>query len=77
MGRQNMGVVDRTIRVAAGAVLVLVGLFALGGLQGGLIGILVVAVSLLLLGTGVTGVCPGYMPFGISTIGGLRKPERG
>lgn len=77
MIRQNMGRLDRTVRAIAGIALIPIGLFALGGWQGSLVGILVVAVSALPLATGLTGFCPAYVPFGISTRGGdQRSTER-
>jgi len=72
MIRQNMGRLDRTVRCIVGVALIPIGLFALGGWHGSLAGILAVAVSALLLVTGLTGFCPGYVPFGISTMGGDR-----
>lgn len=70
MIRQNMGRLDRTIRICAAVALVPVGLFALGGWHDSLVGILVVAFSAVPLVTGLTGFCPAYVPFGISTTGG-------
>lgn len=76
MFRQNMGRLDRTVRFAAGVALVPIGLFALGGLQGNLIGVVVVALAALPLTTSLTGFCPLYVPFGASTVGGERMPAR-
>ena len=67
MLRQNMGRLDRTVRFIAGVALIPIGLFALGGWQGNLSGILAGAFSLVLLLTSLTGFCPAYVPFGIST----------
>jgi hypothetical protein len=66
---KNEGPADRAIRLAAGVVLVSVGLFLLGGLQASVVGLVVAAFGLLGLVTGATGRCPGYVPFGISTVG--------
>lgn len=77
MIRHNMGRLDRTVRFLAGVALIPIGLFPLGGWQGSLVGVFVVVVSALLLVTGLTGFCPGYVPFGISTTGGdTRSTER-
>jgi hypothetical protein len=70
---RNEGPADRAIRLAAGLVLVPVGLFVLGGLQAGVVGLVVAALGLWVLVTGATGRCPGYVPFGISTVGGRRS----
>jgi hypothetical protein len=48
--------------------LLLVGLFWLGGVQGSVLGLVVTGFGLLPLITGLTGVCPLYIPFGISTL---------
>ncbi|MBL9173659.1 MAG: DUF2892 domain-containing protein [Verrucomicrobiales bacterium] len=56
--KQNMGTVDRAIRVVVG-----VGILAYGAFVGsywGLIGIVPVL-------TGTVGFCPAYLPLGLST----------
>lgn len=83
MFRQNMGRLDRTVRFIAGVALIPIGLFALGGWQGNLSGVLAGVISLVLLLTSLTGFCPGYVPFGVSTYaresvrGEPRVPSRG
>jgi len=69
MFKKNMGRFDRTVRFIAGVALIPIGLLFLGGWQGHLTGILVTVFALLPLVTSVTGFCPGYIPFGISTLG--------
>ncbi len=78
MVKQNMGRLDRTLRFIVGVALIPIGLFALGGWQGNLIGILVVAFALVpLVVTSLTGFCPGYIPFGISTtLGREQNPTK-
>ncbi len=71
--RRNMGLLDRTLRFVVGAALIPVGLVALSGWQGNLIGVLVAAFALIPLVTSLTGFCPAYVPFGISTIGGAQR----
>lgn len=69
MFKKNMGQLDRTLRFVVGVALIPIGLFALGGWQGNLIGILAAVFGVApLLATSLTGFCPGYIPFGISTI---------
>ena len=62
-----MGRLDRTLRFIVGVALIPIGLFALGGWQANLSGVLVAAFALVPLVTSLTGFCPGYIPFGIST----------
>jgi hypothetical protein len=68
MLKRNEGTIDRILRVILATVLLLVGLFWLGGLQGSVLGLVVTGFSLLPLITGLTGFCPLYVPFGISTL---------
>ena len=68
MFKRNEGIIDRTLRVALAIVLLSVGLFLLGGWQGNVPGLIVAGVGLLPLITGLTGFCPLYVPFGISTL---------
>ena len=69
MFKKNMSRLDRTARFIAGVSLIPIGLLLLGGWQGNLVGILVTVFALLPILTGLTGFCPGYIPFGISTLG--------
>jgi hypothetical protein len=55
---QNIGRVDRTIRIVAGAALIAWGLWAQNWWG---------AIGLIPLGTALIGWCPAYAPFGIST----------
>lgn len=68
MFRRNEGIIDRTLRVLLSLVLLPTGLFWLGGLQGSVLGLVVTGFGLLPLLTGLTGFCPLYVPFGISTL---------
>ena len=65
--RRNVGGLDRGIRLLASVPLVAAGLFVAGGMRGEPIGILVTLAGLVSLVTGITGRCPLYVPFGIST----------
>jgi hypothetical protein len=72
MFKRNEGTLDRIVRLALGTVLLPAGLFWLGALQGNVPGLLAAGVGVIGLLTGLTGVCPSYIPFGISTL----EPEK-
>jgi hypothetical protein len=67
--KTNMGTADRIIRSLLA--LAIVGLYATGAIGGTLAIILGVVAAVLLL-TSLVGVCPAYLPFGVST---CRRPE--
>jgi hypothetical protein len=59
--KTNMGGTDRAVRIVIGlALLSLLFLLEGGARWWGLIGIV-------MIGTGIVGFCPAYLPFGIST----------
>ncbi len=61
--QQNVGGIDRGVRIAVGLALVAWAIFGQGEARWwGLLGIV-------LLGTGVAGWCPAYLPFGFRTCG--------
>lgn len=64
--KKNMGTIDRIIR--ATLVVVIAILYFTGSISGTVATVLGVFAVVLLL-TSSTGFCPGYWPFGISTIG--------
>jgi hypothetical protein len=68
MFKRNEGIIDRILRVALALVLLSVGLFLLGGLQGNVLGLIVAGFGMLPLITGLTGFCPLYVIFGINTL---------
>ena len=59
----NMGRTDRTLRLVAAAVLVLLVLFVTDGALDWVLGI----VAAVLVATSLVGTCPAYLPFGFST----------
>lgn len=69
MFKRNVGRLDRTVRLIAGGILTLLGLFPLDGLQDNLIGIYFTSFGLSLLLTGVFSFCMLYALLGISTRG--------
>ena len=66
---KNMGTIDRVIRLAV--VAAVIGAYGLG-LIGGTLALVLGAIAVILLLTSITGTCPAYMPFGLST-----RPRRG
>ena len=60
-----MGSVDRIVRVTIA--LILIGLYFSGVIPGTL-GIVLIALSGIFVLTGLVGVCPLYLPFGITTL---------
>jgi hypothetical protein len=56
--KKNMGQIDRVVRAVAGIALIV------WALQGGPVW---AWIGVVLLATAAIGVCPAYMPFGIST----------
>jgi hypothetical protein len=73
--KRNMSTTDRVIRILGGVVLVLVGMFPLNGWNGSVSGMIVSLVAFVPIVTGVVGSCPGYVPFGISTLQKSKTPE--
>jgi predicted PurR-regulated permease PerM len=63
MFSQNVGSVDRIVRIALGVALILVGFLALSGTLGIIVGV----VGFIPLLTGLVGWCPLYLAFHIHT----------
>lgn len=61
--KKNVGTADRIARLTAGLALAALGLFYLAGIPAAVMGV----ASLPLLGSGATGICPGYSLLGLST----------
>ena len=64
MFKQNIGTVDRTVRVAVGIILAALGMLVLKGMAANVVSI----VALIPLITGIVGFCPLYVPFKLSTV---------
>ena len=64
MFKQNVGTVDRVVRIALGIVLAAIGMLVLKGTASTVVSI----VALIPLATGIVGFCPLYVPFKLSTI---------
>ena len=60
---QNVGGVDRILRIVLGLVLVAVGFVVMSGTAGTIVGL----VGFIPLATGLLGWCPLYLPFRFST----------
>ena len=65
--KQNVGSIDKIVRFVLGAVLILAGLLALGGLSGSILGIIAAVVGVVLIVTAAIGWCPIWMALGINT----------
>ncbi len=63
--KKNMGTIDRVIRGILAVVII--ALYFAGSISG-LAAVILGVFSLVLLVTSITGVCPLYTPFGISTM---------
>ncbi len=61
--KQNMGTLDRVLRVCAGIVLLLLAMFVVAGTTA----IVLAIITLPLFIPGITGFCPTYTLLGIST----------
>ncbi|MFC1834925.1 DUF2892 domain-containing protein [Thermodesulfobacteriota bacterium] len=70
--KTNMGLFDRMARLCAGFGLILVGSLVVPGT----IGTILLVIGILAVLTSAIGFCPGYVPFGISTVGvPFARPE--
>lgn len=72
MFKTNVGRLDRALRITAGVILALVGLFPLSGWQGRSAGVDLTLLALWPLATGLAGFCGFYRFLGISTV---EKPK--
>ena len=63
MFKQNVGGIDRVLRIAMGFAMAVIGLFVLKGTVGTVVGI----AGLIPLVKGLVGFCPLYLPFKFST----------
>lgn len=68
MFKRNEGIIDRVLRVGLALVLLLVGLLLLGVWHSTVPGFILTGLGSLALITGLSGFCPLYVPFGISTL---------
>jgi hypothetical protein len=65
MWNQNENMIDRIIRGVIGVALLAGAIFALVGIWQWVVGL----IGVILLATGITGICPGYKVLGIRTGG--------
>lgn len=61
--KQNMGILDRMLRICTGIILIVLGMLMVKET----VGIVLIVLSIPLLISGITGFCPAYILFGIST----------
>jgi K+-transporting ATPase A subunit len=62
--KTNMGTADRAIRVL---VALAIGGAYFAGMISGTVGIVLAVVAVVFLGTSAVGMCPAYLPLGLST----------
>jgi hypothetical protein len=68
--KKNMGNMDRTLRFVVAAALI--ALFYTGT-NSGVLGIVLVVLAVVFFLTSFIGVCPLYLPIGLSTCNGAKK----
>ena len=72
---KNVGGVDAFMRVVLGVVLIFIGMFLLGGVNGSLLGIMAALISLVPFYMAVTRKCFVFKMFNLSTIPGRDHKE--
>jgi hypothetical protein len=72
--KHNMGTADRLFRAVVAAPLLIVLGFAFGA--GSVLGVVAFVLTGIMLVTAAVGFCPAYIPFGISTRGGISTHGR-
>ncbi len=73
MFKQNEGTLDRIVRLAVGVVLFPAGLLWLEALEGNVPGLVAAIIGLIGLVTSLSGFCPTYVLFGVSTLEAEKK----
>ena len=68
----NMSTADRTVRAVIGAAAAIVALLAGAGSA---VGIILLIVAALMIGTAAAGFCPVYAVLRISTVGGFHREK--
>jgi hypothetical protein len=68
--KQNMGRWDRTLRLAAAAV---IAVLLVAGVLKGTVAVILAIIAAMFIITTFVGFCPAYKPFGISTKGSGKK----
>jgi hypothetical protein len=63
--KKNMGIADRIIRLIIAVIFI--SLYASGSIIG-TVGIVLIGLSIVLVLTSFMGVCPLYLPFGLSSV---------
>jgi hypothetical protein len=63
--KKNMGTADRIIRVIIAAIFITL---YYNGIIGGVLGIVLIALSAIFVATSLISFCPLYLPFGLSTL---------
>jgi len=64
---KNVGPIDRGLRALIGIVALVIAFTSLGVMDGSIAGIIAAAVGAVMLLTAALGLCPLYVPIGLST----------
>lgn len=64
---KNVGSIDRSVRALIGIVAIVLAFTTLSVTTGAIGGIVAAAVGVIMLGTAALGMCPLYIPIGLST----------
>ncbi len=67
---KNIGSADKNKRIIIAVVFIAL---YLSGVLPGILGIILIALSVIFLATSFIGTCPLYLPFGLSTLRKLKK----
>jgi hypothetical protein len=70
---KNVGSVDRAVRGTVGLLAIVLAFTVLGVLSGSVAGLAAAAVGVVLLTTSIAGMCPLYVPFGLTTCPAVRR----
>jgi K+-transporting ATPase A subunit len=63
--KANMGSADKVIRILAA---IIVGVLYFTGILSGTVSIILLVIAAIFIATSLIGVCPLYLPFGLSTL---------
>ncbi len=71
---KNVGTVDRIVRAGVGIVALIVAFTSFRAAEGATLGVVACIAGVIMLATGLLGMCPLYIPFKLSTCKVQGKP---